>query len=71
MKRTSIPLLTSISIGLRAIPPSAGLARSPKSTIKSTIGHKVKRVNKSPLVMTVKKDIALEEELRAYRGGKK
>lgn len=66
MKRTSIPLRTSISLGLRVVPPSAGFAKSPKSTI----GHRIKRVKKAPLVMTVEKDIALEEEIRAYRQNK-
>ncbi len=66
-----IPLRTSISLRLSNIPPSAGLARSPRSTIGSTIGHKVKRANKTPWVMTVEKDTEFEKEMRAYREGLK
>lgn len=76
MERTRIPLRTSIGLGLKVIPPSAGLARSPRLTqVLHTVGHHIRKAKKSsyvsPLVMTVEKDTVLEEEIRDYIQGLK
>ena len=55
-----IPLRTSISLGLRVVPPSAGLLSIPLA--KAPIGRKVHK-HASRYILTVEKDIELEKEI--------
>jgi len=56
---------TSISLGLRIIPPSAGLARPVKRSVHRGVGHQIR--NDKSLSLLVVKDEELEEEIRYWR----
>ena len=58
-------MITSISLGLRVIPPSAGLSRAVRKP-PQVIGHHIKQ-NKVRYQLSVNPDKELEAEIKKYR----
>jgi len=59
--------LSSISLGLRVIPPSAGLARTVRRPVHRPAGHHIptgRRYN-----LSVARDEELEKEIKHWRNG--